>query len=517
MTSTVAQAYQELAYPGVAVPQMHPSRLAAIATLFGMQAAPVERCRVLELGCGEGASLIPFAYELPESAFLGLDLTASAIQTATESAAALRLANIEFRCMDILEASAQLGQFDYILCHGVFTWVPDPVREKLLALCRELLAPNGVGYMSYNARPGGDLRMMLREMMFYHIPEQAPPAERVRQARALVEFLAEAKAGNENYQRLLQWQRERITKLPDALLFHDDLGVAHQPFFFNEFIERAGRHGLQYLGEADFCEMSDLRFAPTVRKMLGQLGDRVIAREQYMDFLTGRAFRQTLLCHAAVALDRTVQPERLSTLWFASPAEPVSARPSIAGDALEEFRVGENVSVKTSHALAKAIFAALGEAWPGDLAFADLRLRVGKLMGEASPRELAEGLLQIFGNRPVITVSARPHRCATAAGERPKLSPVARMQAAAGRPTVTSLRHFSIDVRDPLFRAMLLMMDGTRDRATLADALATAVESGKVPAPALPVGGDPRPLREQIAEGLARNLREVARMGLLVA
>jgi methyltransferase-like protein/2-polyprenyl-3-methyl-5-hydroxy-6-metoxy-1,4-benzoquinol methylase len=515
MTTTVAQAYEELAYPGVALPQMHPSRLAAVALLFDLHTAPVERCRVLELGCGEGASLIPMAFELPQSRFLGIDLTDAAIRDASATAATLGLTNIEFRCMDILEAGAALGEFDYIISHGVFTWVPEAVREKLLALCRELLAPNGVAYVSYNARPGGDLRMMLRDMMLYHIPAEGPPLERVRQARALVEMMAEAKGGNEFYQQLTQWQRERIERLPDALLFHDDLGVAHQPFFFHEFMARAERHGLQYLGEADFFAMSDLRLPPAVREKLAQVPS-IVAREQYMDFLTGRTFRQTLLCHAQVRLDRNVQPERLATLCFASPAEPANKQPSIASDAVEEFHVGENVTVKTPHRLAKAIFAELGEAWPADVRFEELRARVSQLIGETAARDLGEGLLQVVATRPVITFGSRPHPCA-AASERPRLSPIARIQLEAGRPTVTSLRHFSVEARDPLFRAVLSLLDGQRDRAAIADALAEAVESGKVPAPPVGAGGDARPLREQIAEGIERNLRDIARMALLIA
>lgn len=516
MTTTVAQAYEELAYPGVSLPQMHPSQLAAVAALFDLQAAPVERCRVLELGCGDGTSLIPMAFELPESRFVGVDITAAAVEAASASAAALGLRNIEFRRMDILEADARLGQFDYIISHGVFTWVPEAVREKLLSLSRELLAPQGVAYVSYNARPGGDLRMMWRDMMLFHIPGEGPPLERVRQARALVQMIAEAKAGNEFYQQLTQWQRERIDRLPDALLFHDDLGPAHRPFYFHEFMQRAERHGLQYLGESDFFSMSDLRLPAAVREKLAQIPS-IVAREQYMDFLTGRTFRQTLLCHRDVTLDRTVRPERLEALCFASPAEPASQRPAIASEAVEEFHVGENVTVKTPHPLAKAMFVALGEAWPGDLRFAELRARVSQLIGETGARELAEGLLNIIATRPVIVFGTRPHACAATVSERPRLNPIARMQLEAGRPSVTSLRHFSVEARDPLFRAVLSLLDGERDRAAIAEALAAAIESGKVPGPPAGAGGDARPLRVQIAEDIGRNLRDIVRMGLLIA
>ena len=71
--------YDELPYPGSAFAQTHPDRLATLATLFGMTPAPVERCRVLELGCGDGGNLIPMAFALPESRFTGVDLATTAI------------------------------------------------------------------------------------------------------------------------------------------------------------------------------------------------------------------------------------------------------------------------------------------------------------------------------------------------------------------------------------------------------------------------------------------------------
>lgn len=517
--ASIAHAYQELAYPSAAFAQMHPERLATIATLFGMQPPALERCRVLELGCGSGASLAPFAYGLPQSSFLGIDLTPAAIGAAQARAAALELRNAEFRCADILDIGPSLGTFDFILCHGVFSWVPAEVREKLLALCGELLSPNGVAYISYNTRPGGDLRVMLRDMMRYHIPADGPLAGRLQQARALVEFLAEAKSGNDNYQRLLQWQRERIERLPDALLYHDDLSQEHQPIYFHEFVTQAARHGLQFLGEADFYEMGEQRFPPAVREKLAMLGDRFVVREQYMDFLCGRAFRQTLLCRAEQRLQRPIQPESLARLYFSSPAEPLSARPAIAGEGEEEFRAAENASVKTTHPLAKAIFVTLGEAWPGSLAFDDLRVRIAKHLGEADPRALAEGLLQIYSSGPIVTFSTQPYLGVTRLSERPKLSPLARMQAETGRSVVTSLRHFSVDVRDPLFRRLLLLLEGTRDRAALADALSAAIEAGEVPGPPAPPAGATAaapPLREQIAASLDRSLRDVLRMALLV-
>jgi len=66
--------YDEVPYESQSFPQSHPNRLATLGRLFGLSPAPVAQCRVLELGCASGGNLIPMAYHLPESEFVGLDL-----------------------------------------------------------------------------------------------------------------------------------------------------------------------------------------------------------------------------------------------------------------------------------------------------------------------------------------------------------------------------------------------------------------------------------------------------------
>jgi SAM-dependent methyltransferase len=172
--------YDAVPYPGYTYTQTHPDRLATIATLFGMTPAPVASCRVLELGCGDGGNLIPMAFSLPGSEFVGVDLAPSTIKVGADKAARLGLTNISLRPLDILDFDLSFGEFDYIIAHGVYSWVPHEVREKVLAICRTHLAPQGVAYISYNAFPGGHIRQMMREMMQYHTRDILDPQERIQ-------------------------------------------------------------------------------------------------------------------------------------------------------------------------------------------------------------------------------------------------------------------------------------------------------------------------------------------------
>jgi SAM-dependent methyltransferase len=134
--------------------QTHPDRLAAMARLFGMRPAPVTACRVLELGCGSGANLIPQAYYLPESRFTGIDMAAEPIAVARAMAGDLGLSNIDLRVADLRDLGTEVGEFDYIFAHGLYSWIPADVRDRLLAVCSERLAPQGVAFVSYNVYPG---------------------------------------------------------------------------------------------------------------------------------------------------------------------------------------------------------------------------------------------------------------------------------------------------------------------------------------------------------------------------
>src|SRR5262245_53527423 len=142
-----ATSYDEVPYESHPLPQTHPAHLAAVARLFGLLTPPPERCRVLEIGCASGGNLIPMALTLPGSSFVGIDLSERQVAEGHRLAGALGLGNVELLHRDVLDVGDELGRFDYVLCHGVYSWVPAPVRDRALELCATNLAPNGVAYV----------------------------------------------------------------------------------------------------------------------------------------------------------------------------------------------------------------------------------------------------------------------------------------------------------------------------------------------------------------------------------
>jgi len=519
--------YDEVLYPGYPYAQTHPDRLATLGTLFGMNPAPVDRCRVLEIGCGNGANLIPMAHGLPGSEFVGFDLAARPIEKGREMIAALGLTNITLSRMDIMAATADLGSFDYIIAHGIYSWVAPEIRDKIMAICAAHLTPRGIAYISYNAYPGGHLRDMGREMMLFHTRGITEPDQKVRQACALLHFITESRPERNAYRGLLHDMLEgitaRVSSHGPAPFYHDALEEFNEPMYFWRFMEHAERHGLQFLAEANFSSMKDDIFSPEVNELLRGFSGDIVAKEQYLDFLNGRQFRQTLLCRADVPLDRSEGVlERVPQLRAASSAKPEPAE--VTSDLLsaEEFRGPRRETVKTSHPLAKAALLHLGELWPQSVSFEELlaaaRARVGSRGNEeeSSASTLAKILWGGYCTG-LVELHAQVPRLAVKVSERPEASSVARLQSQS-QPTVTNLCHQRVLIDGVIAQRLLVLLDGTRDRDALLEELRPLVKSGE--ATLLKEGKPVTDVTEALkilADELDPHLERLARLALLAA
>src|SRR5262249_9717401 len=157
----------------------------------------------------------------PDSEFVGLDLAARPIAKAQETAAALGLRNLRLVQADLATVNGAWGKFDYIVAHGLYSWVPLEVREHLLELCRLFLTPHGIAFVSYNALPGGHMRTMLREMMLFHVRGFEAPEERIEQARAFTQFLLQGQSTADEQAGWLKGELESVLEHHPCYLYHD--------------------------------------------------------------------------------------------------------------------------------------------------------------------------------------------------------------------------------------------------------------------------------------------------------
>jgi len=269
--------YDELPYTCNVMPYAQPDRLATVATLSGMTPPPVQSCRVLELACCDGSNIIATAHNLPEAECWGVDFSAQHIANGRRLIKALGLKNITLKQMDILEINDRFGAFDYIIAHGIYSWVSSQVQDKILSICKNHLATNGVAYISYNTKPGW--RTTLRDMMLYHIANDS--TARTIKLKKLLKFFTQATADvKDTYSRFLHQELNHFNQLPESFIFEEFLDEENEPLYFYQFMERAQAHGLEYLGDALFPKATN-----------------DVHQEQMMDFLHNRHFRHTCLCH----------------------------------------------------------------------------------------------------------------------------------------------------------------------------------------------------------------------------
>ena len=447
--------YDVIPYPGHAFAQTHPDRLATLGALFGLHPAPPAACRVLEIGCGDGANLLPMAVELPGSSFVGIDSSAAAIGRAAAMAGELDLPNVRFEQVAIEDYAPAARSFDYVIAHGVFSWVPDSVRGQLLALCAHALGDHGIAYVSYNALPGARVPQTLRELLALKLEGIAEPAQQIAEARRLLALLS----GANQQATLLGPEAAALLERPDSLLFHDALAPVNDPFLFQDFAARAAAHDLQYLAEANFLEMQGGSLPADLQLELAA-GSDVVRQEQLLDYVRVRRFRQTLLCRAGIELDRGLRLERIAQFAVSSAAR--ASPPSAENTRRVTFEGPGGSRMTTEHDAVAALLQRAGEAWPGAVWVADV-------LGDDPPRAAVDALcaavIRCYGAN-LVALHVHPPAPMACVSERPRASPLARLQAR-DQTIVTNLRHATVPLDHELYRRLLMLLDGTRDRAAL--------------------------------------------------
>src|SRR5262245_13196912 len=243
MTSP-ANAYDELPYRSFPIEWTAPERLALTSLLHGGPRPPLDRYRVLELGCGNGANLLPLAYYRRHAAFVGVDGAASQIDVARGRQSALGLSNAEFIHADFLTADPLLsGRFDYIIAHGVFSWVPHDVRDALLELCAGRLRPGGLLYLNYNTRPGWDVRGLVREFLLAQTAAEPGLHARSELAVAVAQKMVAALTGVEHpYSQLLAREFQFVEGGDITWVGHEFLSPDNHPYWRSELLALARRY-----------------------------------------------------------------------------------------------------------------------------------------------------------------------------------------------------------------------------------------------------------------------------------
>ncbi|SEA10745.1 regulatory domain of a methyltransferase-containing protein [Thiothrix caldifontis] len=514
--------YDELAYETNPFPETHPGNLAALGRLFGISTVSPQQCRVLELGSATGGNLIPMAWHLPHSEFVGVELSSAQVAIGQRIVGQLNLQNIRLDVGDILELNpAVLGQFDYIIAHGVYSWVPSAVREKILALVRDCLSPHGLAYISYNLLPGWRMRGSLRDLLLHATREVSGADAKYHAAISALRRLQHALQGAEaDSQRYVQKEIAYLLDSHPSYLLHEYLAGENNAFLFSEFLADAERHELQYVCETDLHTLFDTTLSMPAQAALSDIDDP-LQHEQWMDFVRMRAFRKSILCRADVPLERVVDVDVFTTFFYSANLR-LKGKENLSNTKPVVFLTPDNTELNVTHPLSKAALLYLQAVHPYTPDFDELYANAAERVRQAGGKQFANARSELvsewFSLYSYRAVYGHLSPCLLKPewSEYPQASALARVQAAEGWQSVASIRHQALSL-DAFSRRLLQVLDGTHTVPELISRLCEEVEAGTLQIP----GGKQsqtsgKGLEKEISTNVKHLLTVFAQHGLIV-
>lgn len=480
MTDATLASYDDLPYDSVPITDTHPDGLRAIARLFGVNAKPAGQCRVLELGCAGGGNLIPLAFYLPGSTFVGIDLARHHVDEANALIGELNLNNVQVLHRSVTDDLSDLGEFDYIIAHGLYSWVPRAVQDKVLEVCGRLLTQNGIAYVSYNTLPGWHARALLRDMLLDYCDKEARASVRLAQAHALFDLLEPALTLQDTAEAQgLLAEIEYLRRAPPSYVYHEYLEETNEPLWFTEFMARAEAANLAYLADAVLSTMLPATLGEDTARALSGMNDRIRV-EQLMDYARLRKFRRTLLVRRDVAVNVAPDLDAIDTLAFHADLG-TDEEIDLAGDVPQAFRLAAGGECRIAHPLAKAAAMALALRYPNSLGWYQLLAAASALVAEHGDEkfigEVAAFRTEWFSLAAYqsVRLSAEARSFAVDLPERPAAHALARAQAGRGR-VVASVRHTAVELDE--FGALVVRhLDGTRSLDELTDWLLAELQA----------------------------------------
>ncbi|RMF13564.1 MAG: methyltransferase domain-containing protein [Gammaproteobacteria bacterium] len=481
--SDIARAYDEAFYESTAFLQTHPETLAGIALLFGIQPSNPAHCRVLEIGSALGDNLIPMALNAPDSQFVGVDISTRQVDEAATRAAQLGLKNIRFYSGSIEHLPDSAGPFDYIVCHGVFSWVPQEVQQAILSRCKALLAPQGILYVSYNTYPGWHFRDYIKHAIQFNGKKASSTDEKYEALKDIVTLLSRHAVQTPAFpaRGIFETFSKQLESLPKSYLVHEYYEPFNIPLYVSEFMQLIEKHELQYVGEA---MLSDNFLLSDQAELRQSLLDKSTSRgeyEQYLDLIISRGFRSSLVTHKGLAVNANIHPDRIRPFYFMSDLKPLDNRVPEDNTRPVRFKSADKSrEVKATSPLTKAALYCLSQAWPLGFNFNDLVHQAYRILRrditqadiedvKQQATSLCQDMLDIYAKGQLPCLRVTPPLCTNQISNQPLLSPLARTQIQRGGQQLTSQLHATVKM-DALSQQIALLCTGTNTQDEIVNA-----------------------------------------------
>lgn len=463
-----AYPYRSLAHAGT-----FPPLVAVSLRALGFTPPDPVAPRVLDIGCGDGLNPLAIAATLPDSRCVGLDLAPVQIAHGEARRAAASVANCELVAADLTAWPLDGPKFDYVIAHGLYSWVPPAVGDALLRLIAARLAPGGVALVSHDTAPLGYLKTGLRALLLPLLSGEEDPTRRRRACVGLLKALAAEQHGDPTLKPFITHLAQAYSQDDADYALHDILAEHYRVVPVLEIEHAANAAGLKVLGDPvpRYCLSDRISEGQARLEALadGDPGMLLAIRDQ----IYARTFRTTLLTRADAPPPPLVGDAFDGVLF----AGRCSAEPATPDNPALQIRTTGDATVRTTDAEYIAVVDAVTASWPRDLSVADVAQAAGVGL------DAARRCCALAWSQGMIDGFAAPMRHAVTIGERPKASAMARVTAAErGEGQCINLRHETALMRDPLAQTFLALLDGTRTHLDLATEMARI--TGTPPDPA---------------------------------
>lgn len=493
--------YDELPYDSLPLPETQPDFLAAIAWLHGFEAPTPHQARVLELGCASGGNLIPLAFHHPDCDYTGIELSRLQAEAGARFITQLGINNVRIVHADLAALPADLGAFDYIIAHGVFSWVPPAVQQALLRVFREHLTPHGLAYISFNVSAGWQKLMPLRQTLLEDTDAGLPAPQRVAQAQDVLKRLE-----TEGTDPLLLQEIAHLQTAAPSYVFHEFLAEFNAPMTFADFAVQLDSAGLRYVGEA-----GPRRAVVDLENVLGLAPQALSLRwqeaEVTLDDLMQTRFRRAVISRDDAPRAQPPKAARLADLAFYGDLSS-DAEIDLDTSCEQDFINASGNRFSVAQPFLKAALMALSHAYPAALRYADLVQRAAEWMnhfassGSRDETEFRVALFNLVLVQGVMPVrESRPDTELQDA--MPQAHALARLQAATPGWAVSGAWQVGIGL-DAQGRTLLTLLDGTHTLDQLTHAMQAMLKSDH-----------PELNRETIEQLIEQKLALFARQGLL--
>ncbi|CAM3184223.1 methyltransferase regulatory domain-containing protein [Streptobacillus ratti] len=293
------KSYDSIPYISKSFKKCQPLYLKTIMKMLSFETTDLNKMKVLEIGCSFGGNIIPIAISNPDSEIIGLDLSKVQIDEGNEIIEKIGLKNIKLYHKNILEYNNEFGKFDYIICHGVFSWVPDEVKEAILKVVKSSLTENGVAVISYNTYPGWKRIDIARDLMLFSIENlndrlvNVNDQDKVEIGKSAIRFYLNNSIVDENMKSVL----ENVLDKDSHYLYHEYFEKYNDPMYFYEFYKMLGKYDLIHVVDSSMSN-SYPNFSQEIKNAINnECGENRIAKEQYYDFLRNTQFRTSIITH----------------------------------------------------------------------------------------------------------------------------------------------------------------------------------------------------------------------------